>query len=119
MADMLYAIKAVGTPFVKFGLTRGDQIGKRLAQLQVGCPYELALLAIADWPDASERQIHWYLGPLLERGEWFSEGERTSHVLRLMTQGSAGLEALIAATVPAPKPRMRKSPRTSKLGRKL
>ncbi len=105
---MIYAIKAIGTPFIKFGVTRGDQIGKRLAELQVGCPHELALLAISDWPDTTERQIHWYLAPLLERGEWFREGERTSHLLRLMSDADAGLESLLLVSIPAKKPRKRR-----------
>lgn len=101
----IYAIKAVGTEFVKIGVTRDGQVGRRLASHQVSCPFELELIAIAGWPDTAERQIHHYLAELRERGEWFREGERLSHVLRLMADKDGGLDAFIAVTIPAKKQR--------------
>src|SRR4029077_19026965 len=81
---VIYVIKALGTDFVKVGVTRGEAIGRRLSTLQIGCPFELSIIALADWPDQAERQLHIYLELLLERGEWFREGERVSHIIRLM-----------------------------------
>src|SRR5437899_128288 len=102
---VIYAIKAVGTQFVKIGVTRGDKVGRRLADHQVSSPFELELIAIANWPDTSERQLHHYLAELRERGEWFREGERLSHALRLMADKENGLQAFLAIAIPAKKPR--------------
>ena len=91
---VIYVIKALGTDFVKVGVTRGEAIGRRLSTLQIGCPFELSIVALADWPDQVERQLHIYLEPLRERGEWFREGERVSHIMHLMGEPDGLLKFL-------------------------
>lgn len=109
---MIYAIKALDTQFVKIGVTRGTKVGKRLASHQVSCPFELEIIAIADWPDTAERQLHHYLSDLRELGEWFREGERLSHALRLMVDKDGGLAAFLAIAIPPKKQRKRDYPET-------
>lgn len=91
---MIYAIEAVGTGFIKIG--KAGRVGKRLRELECACPHELAILAVADWPDGSEPAIHLYLRSEWERGEWFRDGPKIKEVLSWMVNGQAGLERLRA-----------------------
>lgn len=86
---MIYAIQAVGTEFVKIGITERDLIADRLSALQVGSPHELVLLASADWAIHYERHIHRHLRAHWVRGEWF----------RL----APGVEAVIATMLASPR----------------
>ena len=81
---MIYAIEAVGSEFIKFGVSGFQSPGHRLGQLQTGCPYELVVRATASWPDREEFRIHRYLQELHVRGEWFRFGPRTYAVLEAM-----------------------------------
>ena len=81
---MIYIIAAAGSPFVKIGKSRG--IG-RLDDLQVGCPYQLAYLAIADWPDSDEKKIHRVLRHSRERGEWYRRGVDVDRLINHMHSG--------------------------------
>jgi hypothetical protein len=69
---MIYAIRALKTPYIKIGVSNGS-VG-RLMTLQCGCPFELLLEAEADWPDSEERKIHCYLSRQGHhfRLEWFT-----------------------------------------------
>lgn len=100
---MIYAIRAVGTQFIKFG--RAKSVGKRLTELECGSPHELEILAVADWPDEAEKAIHLYLMPILHRREWFLEGNLSQEVLLWMVNGQAGLERLRAETLKEGSPR--------------
>lgn len=64
---MIYAIRAVGTEYIKFGKARS--VGKRLAELETGCPHDLEIIAVADWPDEQEKSVHLYLESLAHRRE--------------------------------------------------
>jgi hypothetical protein len=85
---MIYAIRAVGTPFTKFGTAKDAY--KRLAYLQIGIPFKLLLMANADWPNKQEGVIHAYLADSLERGEWFKDSPNTRKVIDLLRDGESG-----------------------------
>jgi hypothetical protein len=87
---VIYAIRAVGTEFVKVG--KANSVGKRLKELEVGSPHELHIEAVADWHDAEERRLHRYLRDCCVRGEWFKDSPRLDDVVRLM-RSEDGLEA--------------------------
>lgn len=89
---MIYAIEAVGSGFIKFG--RATSVGKRLKELDTGCPHELNILAVANWPDAMEGAIHRYLQDSLEKLEWFRDGPEAQRVLECMKDTTAGLAKL-------------------------
>lgn len=89
---MIYAIRAVGTEFIKFG--KANSVGRRLRELECACPHELTILVVADWPDGAESAIHRLLEPMAERGEWFRDGVITRDVISWMANGQAGLERL-------------------------
>jgi hypothetical protein len=80
--QMIYAIRAVGTPYIKFG--KAKSVGKRLAQLETGCPFDLHIEAVADWPDGQESAIHQYLGDDCQKFEWFRDSDKTASVLAWM-----------------------------------
>lgn len=89
---MIYAIEALGTGFIKFG--KAHSVGKRLVALECANPFELHILAVANWPDGAEKSIHRLLEPMHQRGEWFKDGKLTREVISWMTNGEAGLERL-------------------------
>jgi hypothetical protein len=86
---MIYAIRAVGTEFVKFGIA--DNVGNRLKQLDTGCPHELHIEALANWPNGHESAIHRYLRDHCEKFEWFRDSQRTQDVIAWMRDQAAGL----------------------------
>jgi hypothetical protein len=59
---MIYAIEAVGSGFIKFGKARS--VGRRLKELETACPYDLHIIAVADWPDGAETALHLHLRPV-------------------------------------------------------
>ena len=92
---MIYAIHAVGTEYVKIGVTAARKKLGRLSGLQTGCPFELVIVAQADWPHSVEREIHRHLKRhgLHVRGEWFKINDTTEEVLRMLRSGRIGLSA--------------------------
>lgn len=89
---MIYALEAVGTGFIKFG--RASSVGRRLAELECGSPYELNIIAVANWPDHAESTVHRYLEPVSERREWFRDSSLARQVIAWMVNGEAGLERI-------------------------
>ena len=89
---MIYAIRAIGTDYIKFG--KANNVGKRLAGHQVSCPHDLEIVAIAEWPDEAEKTIHALLAKHHHRGEWFKDSERTNTVITLMAKKGYGLRAI-------------------------
>jgi hypothetical protein len=79
---VIYAIRAVGTQYVKVG--KATSVGKRLKELEVGCPHDLHIEAVADWPDEEERRLHRYLDQSYVRGEWYRDSARLEDVIGLM-----------------------------------
>lgn len=88
---MIYAIQAVGTEFIKIG--RANSVGKRLKELETGCPHELTIVAVANWPDGAEKAIHRLLAKFNARLEWFINTEETRQVIEWMLNPN-GLELL-------------------------
>jgi hypothetical protein len=86
---VIYAIRAVGTRFVKIG--RAKSVGRRLKELDTGCPHELHIEAVADWPDGQESAIHAYLDAHCEKFEWFRDSEKTAKVIEWLQAGEEGL----------------------------
>ncbi len=84
---MIYMIRAIGTGYVKIGKASGADIEPRLIQLQVGCPFELRVIARVDCPDYMEGELHRHLYRDAIRGEWFKLGDRTRRVLTIMQNG--------------------------------
>lgn len=82
---MIYAIHAVGSDSVKFGVARN--VAKRLANLQIGSHLELRVLAEADWPDEAETKIHRLLRASHTRGEWFRLDKEVVNLIALMKEG--------------------------------
>lgn len=84
----IYAIKALGTKYVKIG-SAVDPMGQRLKQLQTGTPFELELAA---WipVDAEllrvEKALHRALTPAHFRGEWFEIELSTLDLAELVRQ---------------------------------
>ena len=93
---VIYAIRAVGSEYVKIGISTKSGMG-RIADMQTGCPFELVLIAEADWPHSEERRIHAHLKRLGRhaRGEWFQRGGETDKLIDLLRDGHTGLEAWI------------------------
>ncbi len=94
---MIYAIHAIGTEYVKFGVTGKDDVMLRLGALQTGCPHELVLLACAQWIDSDERRIHRHLKQTRIRGEWYLLNDKAKHVIESMQQGKEGRRQFIDA----------------------
>jgi hypothetical protein len=86
---LIYAIRAVGTDFIKFG--KANDPVQRLAGLQTSNPFELKLVACAEWPDKEESYIHMYLDDFRHRGEWFVCDKATDKIVGLLRDGEAGL----------------------------
>lgn len=86
---MIYAIRAVGTQYIKFGFTDYG-IKKRLETLQIGCPLDLEVLATCYGKRNVETWIHWMLhkAGAHHRGEWFKECKDTAAVIELMKADS-------------------------------
>ena len=90
---MIYAIRAVGTEYVKIGISNTSSGADRITALQISCPFELSFVAQAEWPDGQERCIHVHLKRTgcHVRGEWFRETGETLLVLEYMRNGKRGL----------------------------
>ena len=80
---MIYAIRAVGTDYIKIGYTTEDLLRTRLSTLQIGCPFELELIAAGPGTISEEQQIHVLLTAAGRyfRGEWFVSSPETDQVI--------------------------------------
>jgi hypothetical protein len=87
---VIYAIRALGTNLIKFGKAKSPE--SRIAILQTGCPVDLALIAVADWPDSEDFKLHIFLSEDHARGEWFKDGNRAKKALDCMRDIKHGLE---------------------------
>src|SRR5688572_22706400 len=83
---MIYAVLATGTCCVKFGVATDVQ--KRLEMLQIGCPFELEVLAVCPGGLKEEASIHSRLLKAKEhiRGEWFKYGYEAAQIIREMKE---------------------------------
>lgn len=71
---MIYAIRAVGTNFIKIGYTSKSPL-ERVRELQTGCPLDLELVACCQGKKTMETWLHWRLlkAKAHHRGEWFTD----------------------------------------------
>jgi hypothetical protein len=85
---VIYAIRALGTEYVKFGYT--NDVQSRLATLQTGCPWDLELVAQCEGDQATETWVHWRLfqANAHHRGEWFKDCAEVKKVLFEMLSAS-------------------------------
>jgi hypothetical protein len=102
---MIYAIEA--DRFIKFG--RAANVGKRLAELETGCPFDLTILAAADWPNGAETAIHRLLANHRQRGEWFKDCPEARQIIGWMLNKDVGLARLQAESLKHGKPTWRYS----------
>ena len=84
-SDDLYFIQVKDGP-VKIGRTRLDPL-RRMALLQVGCPYELLLLGTIAGEGDAELLIHMHLEEYRMRGEWFEWSEEVANLVRDLLAG--------------------------------
>lgn len=57
--------------FIKIGIAR--ELANRLSMLQIGCPYDIDVVATMPGNRAAEAALHERFAHLRERGEWFRE----------------------------------------------
>jgi hypothetical protein len=74
---VIYAIRAVGTEFVKIGYCKDADASARIATLQTGCPHVLKLAAFGPGDVSLEKRYHKLLkrAGAHERGEWYRNGK--------------------------------------------
>jgi DNA-binding XRE family transcriptional regulator len=93
----IYAIGAVGSPYVKIGSTRGSvgSVTRRLNQLQIGHPFPLVVLAtVAVDHDAQqlEKAMHRLLVTQRQHGEWFALAVEPDTLTTLAAQAAQSLQ---------------------------
>ena len=81
----LYAIEIVGTPVVKFGMSRNPT--SRMMDLQVSHPVPLHLLGHVGCDRRLEKDVHLYCAQHHVRGEWFRQEGRATEVIGLIKSG--------------------------------
>jgi hypothetical protein len=87
---VIYAIRAVGTEYVKFGVTGREDAHRRLKMLQTGSPFELEIVATCEGGALVESYIHERLinAEAHHRGEWFRTTRETDKVIAEMKAGT-------------------------------
>ena len=77
----LYVIQAKETHYIKIGFTQ--DVERRLADLQPGCPHELQVLCLilCENAPAVERLLHKHFAASHIRGEWFALPEHVPQAL--------------------------------------
>lgn len=69
MTGFVYFIHAKRSNFVKIGFAK--TVPNRMRELQVGCPFELAILGWREGDRETEIRIHFHYKKFRIRGEWF------------------------------------------------
>jgi hypothetical protein len=67
---MIYFVRAGETGSVKIG--KANDVAKRVAGIQVGCPQKLAVLRVCDGDGRVEKFFHKKFAHLRQSGEWFT-----------------------------------------------
>jgi hypothetical protein len=80
---VIYAIRAVGTEYIKFGYTAPELLRVRLGTLQIGCPFELEMVAYGPGDLTEEQRVHVHLTAAGRhfRGEWFISSPETQEIV--------------------------------------
>lgn|SRR5262245_6200578 len=84
----IYAMQAVGTPWVKIGSTSAS-VAQRLKRLQTGQPFPLEVIAtvpVSSDLQRIERQVHAFLAEVQRRGEWFEMALDTQALEQLIVR---------------------------------
>jgi hypothetical protein len=94
---MIYAIRALGTNYIKFGYT--NNVAKRLSTMQTGCPVDLMLLASCSGDRKTEAWLHLRLlrAKAFQRGEWFNDCEEARQIIEEMKQHALKPELVSSA----------------------
>jgi hypothetical protein len=81
---VIYAIRAVGTEYVKFGKAAGANVQERLRAMQIGCPLKLEFVAVGEGGYKEERQIHLMLKAADKHhaGEWFVMSQEVEQAIQ-------------------------------------
>lgn len=81
---MIYAVRAVGTDFIKIGRTGELNARDRLHMLQTGCPFELELIAVGEGGRVEEQRLHLSLRAARAHHmrEWFKDCEAVQKAIR-------------------------------------
>jgi hypothetical protein len=99
---LIYAIRAVGTDFIKFG--RANSLSRRMRELETSSPHDLVPEATAEWHNGQEKAIHAYLSEFAHKGEWFRDGDKPQQVMAWMRDKENGLTLFQAAFRRAERP---------------
>lgn len=67
---------------IKIGVTSDSDVQKRLATIQISCPYKLKVIATMDAPAETERFLHREFARERMQGEWFTRSRRLAAYLR-------------------------------------
>lgn len=96
---MIYAIRCVGTPYIKFGYTRDHSIKSRLDTMQTGNPHDLQPLAFGPGDTKLEQLIHMRLkrANAHHRGEWFVDCAEAQAVMWELNESAKLAEQARAA----------------------
>lgn len=97
-ASWIYFIQCqcIGS-FVKIGYAKDTS--KRLVDLQMGCPYELVLIAEFRTPQPAllEAELHDRFQHLAERGEWFRPGDDLMQLISTIPSRAQMIQSMLRA----------------------
>jgi hypothetical protein len=99
---LIYAIRAEGTEYIKFGVAA--DIKQRIDLMQTGCPFRLVLVASCPGGKGEETSVHVRLlrAKAHHRGEWFKDCPEAQAIIQemrertLLTKPAQPNELLIA-----------------------
>lgn len=77
---MIYFIENKNSEAIKIGYT-GNDINKRLSELQIATPEELKLIGVMDGEIKEEKKLHLKFNELLIRGEWFKSTKELNNFI--------------------------------------
>lgn len=78
---MVYFVKTESEPaYIKIGFTK-DNPGKRVGQLQVGCPFRLSLTDLRNGSVHTEAIFHGHLKNFKATGEWFIYNDEVQEII--------------------------------------
>lgn len=88
---MIYFLKAGDFIAYKIGFTASDPL-KRMADLQVGCPFKLELLGAIEGTWAQEQSLHELLANFKTIGEWFSPNTVVTEAIKRAIETGARID---------------------------
>lgn len=93
LTGVIYFISRKDDPTypVKIGFSTGD-LTRRLANIQVGCPHKLAIIARVPAHHSLEPRLHEKLAASRLVGEWFDRSDEVAQCLSLAMSGALSFE---------------------------